>query len=219
MSTSRSRFGPLIASTSDVNATFDSFDPPHEGFRALKRKLAELRANSANASADDQRIADGTPIKPGAKDDRVPQLRSRLKTSMPADTRMVVRERGRQVIKLVKADEFVYDKALYNAVRNIQANADIKPTGVIDSKTIAAINGPKPSQVIDHVLANMERWRWLPRDLGQTYVMVNVPDYTLKVVNDHREAIAQFLAGLKKHQYEPLPMNKGGRKHVPADTE
>ena len=31
----------------------------------------------------------------------------------------------------------------------------------------------------------MERWRWLPRDLGKTYVMVNIPDYTLKVVHDH----------------------------------
>jgi murein L,D-transpeptidase YcbB/YkuD len=44
----------------------------------------------------------------------------------------------------------------------------------------------KPAQ-IELVLANMERWRWLPRDLGETYVMVNVPDYTLKVVHDHRE--------------------------------
>ena len=32
----------------------------------------------------------------------------------------------------------------------------------------------------------MERWRWLPRDLGDTYVMVNIPDYTLKVVHDHQ---------------------------------
>ena len=36
---------------------------------------------------------------------------------------------------------------------------------------------------IDNIIANLERWRWLPRDLGETYVMVNVPDYTLKVVN------------------------------------
>ena len=43
------------------------------------------------------------------------------------------------------------------------------------------------SAQIEIVLANMERWRWLPRDLGETYVMVNVPDYTLKVVHDHRE--------------------------------
>ena len=31
----------------------------------------------------------------------------------------------------------------------------------------------------------MERWRWLPRDLGKAYVMVNIPDYTLKVVHGH----------------------------------
>ncbi len=40
---------------------------------------------------------------------------------------------------------------------------------------------------VDLVLANMERWRWLPHDLGDTYVMVNIPDYTLKVVHDHQE--------------------------------
>ena len=32
----------------------------------------------------------------------------------------------------------------------------------------------------------MERWRWMPRDLGQTYVMVNIPDYTLRVVRDEQ---------------------------------
>src|SRR5438094_9308030 len=30
----------------------------------------------------------------------------------------------------------------------------------------------------------MERWRWLPRDLGKAYVMVNIPDYTLRVMKD-----------------------------------
>ena len=193
-----------ISGGGDINATLDSFDPPHEGFRALKRKLAEVRANSANASADDQRIADGAPIKPGAKDPRVPQLRSRLKTSAPGESRMVVREHGRQVVKFVKADELVYDKALYNAVRNVQANADIKPTGVVDAKTIAAINGPKPSQQVDTVLANMERWRWLPRDLGSTYVMVNVPDFTLKVVNDHRVAWRTKIVAGKPQTPTPL---------------
>ena len=32
---------------------------------------------------------------------------------------------------------------------------------------------------IDTILVNMERWRWLPRDLGNPHVVVNVPDYTL----------------------------------------
>jgi L,D-transpeptidase YcbB len=48
-------------------------------------------------------------------------------------------------------------------------------------------NGDSESKVssakVDVILANMERWRWLPRDLGAAYVMVNIPDYTLTVMN------------------------------------
>ena len=41
-----------------------------------------------------------------------------------------------------------------------------------------------PAAATDAILANMQRWRWLPRDLGAAYVMVNIPDYTLTVVDD-----------------------------------
>ena len=39
------------------------------------------------------------------------------------------------------------------------------------------------SRQIETVIANMERWRWYPRDLGNTHVLVNQPDFTLKVMN------------------------------------
>jgi L,D-transpeptidase YcbB len=152
-----------IADTSDADAALESFNPPQEGFRALKAKLAELRAPSAQA---DNSISDGPVIKPGAKDPRVPALRQRLHTGgNPGD--------------------LAYDKALFTAVQQVQHRADIKPTGLIDGKTLAVINGPKPGQQVERVIANMERWRWLPRDLGKTYVMVNIPDFTLKVVRGH----------------------------------
>ena len=48
------------------------------------------------------------------------------------------------------------------------------------------MNGPKREKTIDIVLANMERWRWLPRDLGKIHVMVNIPDFTLRVVRDNK---------------------------------
>jgi L,D-transpeptidase YcbB len=158
-----------ISDARDIDSALDSYNPPQDGFRALKEKLAELRSDSPRAEVPDNRIPDGHVIKPGEKDARVPSLRERLNV------------RG-------KATDLVYDKALWNAIKNVQARADLKVTGVIDGKTIAAINGPKPipqAQQIDHVTANMERWRWLPRDLGKTYVMVNIPDYTLKVVRDN----------------------------------
>jgi len=153
-----------VANASDVDAAFDSFNPQEAEFKELKDKLAGLRAN-ASADTGDSRIPDGTPIKPGTKDPRVPLLRQKLGL------------RG-------KADDILYDRRLFETIRHVQARADIKPTGIVDNKTISTINGPKPSQVVDKVVANMERWRWLPRDLGQTYVMVNIPDYSLKVVHD-----------------------------------
>ena len=54
-------------------------------------------------------------------------------------------------------------------------------------KVSVTVDPSTPGQEIDRVLANMERWRWLPRDLGKTYVMVNIPDYSLKVVHDRHE--------------------------------
>ena len=44
--------------------------------------------------------------------------------------------------------------------------------------------GKVAGAAIDAIFANMERWRWLPQDLGTAYVMVNIPDYTLTVVNN-----------------------------------
>ena len=58
----------------------------------------------------------------------------------------------------------------------------LKPTGVLDDRTVKAINSPKRDKQIDTVIVNMERWRWLPRDLGapaigDAYVILNIPDY------------------------------------------
>ena len=101
------------------------------------------------------------------KDHRVPLLRERLHVAG-------------------KHDDLLYDRKLYNAIRALQHHADLRASGVIDNKTLAAINGPSAGQEIDAIDANMERWRWLPRDLGRTYVMVNIPDYTLKVDHDNQ---------------------------------
>ncbi len=75
------------------------------------------------------------------------------------------------------------------AVRKFQESVDLKPTGVLDDRTVKAINSPKRDRQIDTVLVNMERWRWLPRQLGaaslgNAYVILNIPDFTLKVMQN-----------------------------------
>ncbi len=86
-------------------------------------------------------------------------------------------------------DDRHYDAKVAEAVRKFQATAELKPTGVLDDRTIKAINSPKRDRQIDTVIVNMERWRWLPRDLGapaigDAYVILNIPDYTLKVMQN-----------------------------------
>src|SRR4029453_16059294 len=93
------------------------------------------------------------------EDPRVPQLRAKLGvTENPDDTK--------------------YDEKVAAAVRKFQESADLKPTGVLDDKTVKAINSPKRDRQIDTVLVNMERWRWLPGPLGaasigNAYVILN----------------------------------------------
>ncbi len=102
------------------------------------------------------------------EDPRVPQLRAKLGITE-------------------NADDTHYDAKVAEAVRKFQEGAELKATGVLDDRTVKAINSPKRDKQIDIVLVNMERWRWLPRDLGapaigDAYVILNIPDYTLKVM-------------------------------------
>jgi murein L,D-transpeptidase YcbB/YkuD len=151
-----------LADASDVAAALDGFNPPHTGYKALKAKLAEVRNRSGEPGR--ARVPSGKALKPGMEDDRVPMLRERLNVAGDsADT--------------------TYDKALSEAVKAFQQQHGIRTTGVLTSATVEAMNGPRRDRDADVIIANMERWRWLPRDLGHTYVMVNIPDYTLRVMD------------------------------------
>jgi murein L,D-transpeptidase YcbB/YkuD len=47
---------------------------------------------------------------------------------------------------------------------------------------VAALSGPSPARLEGDLLANMERWRWLPPELGARHVIVNVPEFRLRLV-------------------------------------
>jgi len=165
-----------VTTAKDASIALDSYNPPQKLYKALKAKLAELRGEGDVAMI---RIGDGPALKytrAGKKqpatevmqDPRVPQLRTKLGvTENPDDNH--------------------YDAKVAEAVQRFQESVDIKATGVLDERTVNALNSPKRDKQVDTVLVNMERWRWLPRDLGapslgDAYVILNVPDYTLKVM-------------------------------------
>jgi murein L,D-transpeptidase YcbB/YkuD len=161
-----------VSKGQDVAAALDSFNPPQPQYKALKAKLAEARGGKADPSKPV--IPQGPVLKYSKdkkgkevlmEDPRVPALRQWFSLAAPdGDTN--------------------YDKALSDSIAKFQKEQGLSPNGQLTPATLEAINGPKREKTVDIILANMERWRWMPRDLGETYVMVNIPDFTLRVVKD-----------------------------------
>jgi L,D-transpeptidase YcbB len=146
----------------DIPLVLDSYEPQMPQYKALKAKLAEYRAGKSDPSKP--QIAAGPAPKIGAQDERVPELRARL--DVPGD------------------GSSTYDKALADAVKKYQQEHELKVTGLLTPQTIEAMNGKQPDKPIDIILANLERWRWMPHDLGENYVIVNLADFTLRVMHD-----------------------------------
>jgi len=163
-----------MAQANDVSEALDAYEPHAEAYLALKAKLAEVRAGQRGS--DKARIPNGPPLKIGMRDERVPLLRSRL--------------------EVASGDGATYDKELADAVKKFQEAHALKPTGVLDMATVEALNGGQSDRRIDIIIANMERWRWMPHDLGNTYVIANLPDYTLRVIHQGKQVwMTKIVAG------------------------
>lgn len=63
--------------------------------------------------------------------------------------------------------------------------------------------GKPAASHVDTILSNMERWRWLPRDLGATHVLVNIPDYRLDVMRGERSLFQTRIVAGKKDTPSP----------------
>jgi L,D-transpeptidase YcbB len=67
---------------------------------------------------------------------------------------------------------------LQAAVKSFQELHSIAATGVVDDKTLAALNVPLDWR-IQQVAINLQRWRYMPDDLGERHFFVNIPYYHL----------------------------------------
>ncbi|KIX21815.1 hypothetical protein SY27_03755 [Flavobacterium sp. 316] len=75
----------------------------------------------------------------------------------------------------------IYDSITFNAVKKFQARNGLKSDGVIGKGTIKALNFSKEER-IHQIIANLERWKWFPRDFGDNYLITNLPDYKITYV-------------------------------------
>ncbi|ODT48946.1 L,D-transpeptidase family protein [Devosia sp. 63-57] len=166
-----------LAKSDDPASILAELEPKHPEFLALKQALANFgKTDTARPTP----IAEGAVLRPGGTDARVPAIRERL--------------------KLTALGSNSYDDMLVSAVKSFQESQGLEVDGIIGPATVAALNGGSATRRED-ILANMERWRWMPSDLGKFNVFVNIPEFRLAVNRDgHEEYTTRVVVGTTKNQ-------------------
>ncbi|WP_162180415.1 L,D-transpeptidase family protein [Methylocapsa aurea] len=160
----------VAAAGPDAGAELQRFNPPQKAYAALRDKLAELRRARAPA-ARAPIIPAGPVLSVGMRDPRVPLIRARLSLDGQRSG---------------APDELIYDTRIATAVADFQKANGLPASGVLTARTIAVLSGGQPSRLEAEILANMERWRWMPRDMGESRIEVNIPNYEAVVIENGR---------------------------------
>jgi murein L,D-transpeptidase YcbB/YkuD len=82
----------------------------------------------------------------------------------------------------------VFDDAMVEGVKRFQLRHSLEPDGVVGGATIEAMNVPVERR-IDQIKANLERWRWLPFDFGERYILVNIASFSLEIIENGRSVM------------------------------
>ncbi|WP_203310670.1 L,D-transpeptidase family protein [Sphingomonas beigongshangi] len=139
-----------------------SLPPPYAGYDTLVKGLARYRDIAAAGGWGSLPANASIPF--GSSGPLVAQLRRRLAMEDPA----------------VAATGATFDEGLLAGVRRAQRRYGLNPVGTVGAQTIAAFNVPV-AQRVRQIMANLERWRWLPQQLAAKRVQVNIAAAVLTV--------------------------------------
>jgi L,D-transpeptidase YcbB len=161
-----------IAATDSADAYLRGLHPRHEQFKRLHQALVMLNKGGGSTNSAAQ-IPAGPDFRPGDDHPQIALVRSRLSVAPDG------------------ARDTMYDTALLQAVNHYQKEHGLAVTGVIDRKLRASLNETSGGSTDDkklRLIVNMERWRWMPDNLGDFYVWDSVPEQFTRVF-DHGKMV------------------------------
>jgi murein L,D-transpeptidase YcbB/YkuD len=165
--------------------------PPAPGYQALRNAyLPYLKVWQTGGWAT---VPEGRPMKLGSRDPRVQQLRARL----AAEDAAVQGQEG----------PAVFDATLMQTVQRFQARVGITPSGVVDAATLKALNVPVAARAAQ-IRANLERWRWAPRQQSPDRIEVNSVAGLFDLYLDGQPALHMRAAAGKPGDETPIVASK-----------
>ncbi len=174
-------------SAEGLEAYFELLSPQHTYYRQLKDDLARYRTIEQRGGWPT--IGPGATLHPGESDPRLDQIRQLLVTTGDLDQPLPV--------------EDIYDPRTVDAVKRFQFRHGLSTDGVIGEQTRAAMNVPVAER-IEQITLNMERWRWHDRELGDTYVLVNIAGFDLKAVRQGKLELEMPVIVGQLHHESPI---------------
>jgi murein L,D-transpeptidase YcbB/YkuD len=169
------------ASEAGPEAVAERLRPPHAGYEALVGALERYRRLARERGWP--RVPEGPVLAEGDRADpaRLEALAARLVAEGdlegPAGARAGSPEGTKRPI--------VYGRTLAAAVHRFQERHGITEDGKLGPETSAALN-VSAAERVRQIELNLERWRWLPGELGPRRVEVNLPGYFLRLVDGDR---------------------------------
>ncbi len=196
-----------VAMGEDPALLLDELRPRYARYAALRRAFGEVRR--VVEAGGWPAIPAGEPLEPGGADDRVVALRARLRASGDLTGEPVAEPRS-------------FDEALADAVRGFQTRHGLEADGVVGPGTLGELDVSAVAR-LEQLRVNLERWRWLPDDLGGRHIEVNIAGFSADLIDGGTPTLR--LRAIVGTEYTQTPSFSGLMRylvlapawHVPAN--
>jgi murein L,D-transpeptidase YcbB/YkuD len=182
-----------IMTASNLEAILDPVEPPFPGYRRTEQALG--RYIELARTDDEEKLPDvSKPIDQGQPYEGVPRLTRllRLVGDLPADAAL-------------PADPQTYGGALVDAVKRFQRRHGLDDDGRLGPATIKQMNVPLQDRVRQLQLT-LERWRWLPSEFSSPPIIVNIPDFRLRVLDENNKVTMEMRVVVGKAMRTQTPV-------------
>jgi len=181
----------ILHSTLDeeqIKEALETLRPQHPGYAGLNRALLSYETISKGGGW--KVVPGGQQMRKGDRGMRVGALRSRLIVSGDLD-------------ESTDSDPCLFDEGLEQGIRRFQKRHGLDIDGIVGPATLAALNVPMEER-IRQIKVNMERWRRLPYEFGRRYILVNIADFKLDVVENDKVLITMRVVVGRRSRPTPV---------------
>jgi murein L,D-transpeptidase YcbB/YkuD len=174
----------------NITESLDALKPENEQYKSMRQALAEYRRVAKNGGWGT--VPANLKLKPNQNHAGVPALAKRLAAT--GDYEGTVPADGQPA---------AYSPELVEAVKRFQRRHGLQDDGIVGAPTVAELNVPVDQRIAQLEL-NLERWRWLPNDLGERHILVNIPEYRLEVWEGNKVPLTMRVVVGKEDTQTPI---------------